>query len=100
MYDAYRYGGVWSSRAHLFDIGYAEDDEHPAVVVFITRSLVVVGDVGQEIVRNPVSLFELPSVFFCRAGDLYPAVRLPSVYFLQLAVGVPIRSHSCKPVFF
>lgn len=43
--NAQRDGGMWRAGTHLLDVGDAEDDERPALFVFVTRALVLVSDV-------------------------------------------------------
>ena len=52
VYDTKRHGGIWRTGTYLLDIRNTQDDKHPSVVVLITRSLIGIGDVGEEIVRD------------------------------------------------
>ena len=77
MDDAEGDGGVGRAGAYLLDVGDAEDDEHPAVVILIAGPLVGIGDVGEEIIGYLEPLLQFLLVLLRGASDLYPAIGLP-----------------------
>ena len=94
--NAKRHGGVRRTRADFLDVGDAENDEHPTVVVLIAGTLVGIADVGKEIIGNVELVFQHLLVFFSWTGYLYPAVGLPFVDGCQVVVDVPECFHcSC-----
>ena len=97
--DAERHGGVGRARADFLDVGDAQDDEHPSVVVLVAGALVGVADVVDEIVGNLESFFEFALVFFCRTGHLNPTVRFPLLQVRQFAGCVPVSLHCANPLF-
>ena len=77
MDDTKRDGGLRCPRTYLLDVWDTEDDEHPAVVVLITGTLIGIADVRHEVVGDIELLFEFVLVFFGGACHLYPAIGLP-----------------------
>ena len=75
--DAEGDGGVGRAGAYLLDVGDAEDDEHPAVVILIAGPLVGIGDVGEEIIGYLEPLLQFLLVLLRGTSDLYPAIGLP-----------------------
>ena len=63
MDDTQRHSGIRRPRPYLLDIGDTEDDEHPAIVVFITGPLIGIADVRHEIIGNVELLFEFALVW-------------------------------------
>ena len=58
VYDAQRDCSVRSSASYLLDIGNTQNDEHPAVVIFVAGTLIGIADVGKEVVGNIEFLFQ------------------------------------------
>lgn len=92
-----RDGCIRGSGTYFLDKGDAQNDEHPAVIVFITGTLVGVADVGKEIVGNLEAFLEFALVFFCRTSHLYPAVRLPLIELTQSIGRIPVSLHLVNP---
>ena len=95
--DTQRHGGVGRARAYLLHIGYAQDDEHPTVVVLVAGTLVGIADVTDEIVGNVEALFEFALIVLCRTRHLYPTVRLPLRQVGKIAGSVPVCLHFANP---
>ncbi len=93
VYDAEGHGGVGRARSDLLHIGYAEDDEHPSVVILIAGSLIGIADVAEEVIGDVELLFQFALVLVGGTSDLYPAVGLPLWYGLQALLNVPICFH-------
>ena len=93
VYDAEGHGGVGRARPYLLHIGYAEDDEHPSVVILIAGPLVGIADVADEIIGDVELLFQFALVLIGGTSHLYPAVGLPLGYGLQALLNVPVCFH-------
>ena len=92
--DAQRDGGVRRARTYFLNVGYAQDNQYPALVVFITRALVFISDVVQKI-GGYVQLVKQEVFIVLRgAGYLCPAIGLPLVGGTQCAIKIPVSSHS------
>ena len=91
--DAERHGGVWSPRPDFLDIGYAEDDEHPSIVILVTRPLISIADVGEEIVGNLVFALQILAVLVGGTCHLYPTIWLPLIEQCQAFTIVPVCLH-------
>ena len=94
--DTERHGGVGCARAYLLDVGYTEDNEHPAVVVLITGTLVGIADVGKKVVGYLETLLQHGPVLIGRTSHLNPAIGLPFLNGGEPFGSIPICLH--KPV--
>ena len=95
--DAQGHGGIGRAAAYLPDVGNAQDDEHPSVVVLIACPFVGIADVGDEIVGNAEPLFQLLLVFVGGTCYLYPAIGLPLIEHAEPTLGVPECLHCANP---
>jgi hypothetical protein len=91
--DAQRHGGVRSAAAYFLDVGDTEDDEHPAIVVFVAGTLIGIADIRKEIIRDFEFFFQQALVFISWTCYLYPAVWLPLVEWRQSLFYVPVCLH-------
>ena len=94
MDDTQRHGGVWGTAAYFLDIRDTEDDEHPAIVIFIAGTLIGIADIREEIIRDLEFFFQQALVFISWTCYLYPAVWLPLIEYSQILVYIPISLHS------
>ena len=95
--NAQRDGGVRCARLHLLHIGYAKDDERPAVVIVITGTLVLVSDVIQKVIGNFQILLQKSFVVRRGTRNLHPAAGCPFLLCAECVVGIPIGSHRRSP---
>ena len=100
MDNSQRYRSIRCARAYLFHIGDTQNDEHPAVVIFITGTLICIADVREEVVGNIELLLQHLLVFFCRTRYLYPAIGLPLLELAQSTLSIPIGLHCANPSYF
>ncbi len=71
---------VYGVRLRDFlDVRDTEDDEHPAIVVFVAGTLIGIADIREEIIRDLEFFFQQALVFIGWTCYLYPAVWLPLI---------------------
>ena len=89
-----RNGGVGRTAVRLFLVGYAKNDEYPALIVVVAGTLIFISDVVEKVIGDVKFVDEVFFLFFCGASGLHPIVRLPVFLGLQPVLVVPIREHS------
>ena len=93
--DTQWHGSIRRAASDFLDIRNTEDDEHPAIVVFVAGTLIGIADIRKEIIRDLEFFFQQSLVLVGCTSYLYPAVRLPFIDSLQMILCIPICSHCC-----
>ena len=81
----------------FLDVGIAEDDERPYLVIVTARALIFISNVVNEIIRDFEVVNQKILVFAAGAGHLHPAVGLPLVESAQSVAVVPECTHAVLP---